>query len=268
MVKFIIVVLLSITGSDGFSATCQGNDKHADICKLPEAPGTRCAKFEHFRNYCDNTTDGCNKRCYGFVPSGHWYPLADNSQAPRWRCRCGCVAESMEFEAIDGIITAKELVERRNSNLQIASWDYLGSRELTFRPIDTVVWAKEDQGVFIALKGSRHLILSKSHPVVVSGRAGEVLGLKKASELAVKDLLLTDSGQSVEIENVTVASYGLDMVNFNVTSSKPSQRFIAVNGIMTGDLAWQETIHQSGSRKWFRADILKAIEDRKEKRND
>lgn len=261
MVKWIFAFLFLVIGTQSFSATCQGEDTKAAICKLPEAPGTRCAKFEHFRNYCDNSTDGCNKKCYGFVPSGHWYPLADNTQAPRWRCRCGCVGESMEFESINGIITAKELVEKRNSSLQIASWDDVGARQFSFRDIDTVVWAKEDEAIVVFLKRHRSLILSHAHPVVLAGRMGEVLGLKKASELTKDDLLLSDAGEAIEIEKVMITPYGRDMINFNIVSRNPSQRFIAVNGVMTGDLAWQETLHQAGSRKWFRADIIKAIED-------
>jgi hypothetical protein len=31
------------------------------------------------------------------------------------------------------------------------------------------------------------------------------------------------------------------------------------DGVLTGDHGWQETLHQHGSRQWFRHDILQAI---------
>jgi hypothetical protein len=102
------------------------------------------------------------------------------------------------------------------------------------------------------------LLFSDAHPVVLIDESGRLAQMKKASELLPGDPL-SNAGRVDEVVAISQVPYEGHMMNFSVTSPDPTNRIIVADGVLTGDHGWQETLHQHGSRQWFRHDILQAI---------
>ncbi len=262
--NIIACVLIVSLAPVSYGVTCTPGDDTADVCKLEVIEGTRCVSVEFFKDYCNNNTDGCDGTCTGFVPPGHWYPLVDDSKKPRWRCRCGCFADMMRFDAADGEITAAEIIKMKGSNILLASLDSFEKPYLfTYREIKDVMHSKEANAYYITTQSGRTLVLSAAHPVVLGDSEGHLVEMKKAKDLKEGERLIAVDGWSDQIVGISLNQYGREMMNFNISTDDPSNRIVSTNGILTGDLGWQETLHRNGSRQWFRHDILKAIKQYK-----
>lgn len=248
------------------AVTCTGNDV-SYICDLKPVTGGRCASLYYFRLYCDNSTSGCNGKCFGETTSGHWFDMSrlniDGKAQPRWRCRCGCFAEETVFQS-DYDFSGREIIIADDIVRRVSSFDDISLQTTTYRPINSVVYgAGKEKAVEITTLEERRLILSRAHPVVISDTAGRMVAIKKAETLQVDDLLLASDGRSDKVIQIRDIDYHGKMVNFNVQSNDPAHHLLLAADLVMGDLAWQERLSSVESRIMYRNAILQALMEAK-----
>lgn len=266
-VKVLTLLLLAFVYNTASATTCNkaANDWVAPICNLTESPGTRCSKSINFKSFCNNATVGCAEigGCFGFTPPGHWYPLVDNNQVPRWRCRCGCFADNTVFSGLSKV-TGKDIIRTKGKGILIEGADKVDFATSSYFEINGVSHAPDKESYFI-YAGDREIILSDSHPVVVVNEKAEITSVKAAENIAEGDLLLSEEGRPLKVERIEIKKYdGGELMNFNVKSQRPENHFVVANGLWMGDAAWQEVIHAHASKVLLREDILKYLENQNE----
>jgi len=266
--KRYLVALIYVLFFNGYlyAIQCIEGDFDEMLCSLPVLPGTRCQDAKWFRIYCNKSTDGCrgvNGGCIGMTPPGHWYPLVEGGY-PRWRCRCGCFGEETTFLTSSGKINGKYLydnfIKKENKITRIKSLDNLNHITISNREFNSLMFSSQDEGISIMTEKGREIILSHSHPVVVSSEEGSIQLMKRAQDIEKGDYLLDFEGITDRVQSKNVVSYGKNMINFNIKSMNGANHIISANELLMGDLGWQETLNSFGSRILYRTEILKFIE--------
>lgn len=258
--RVILLLAAIVVGASPLSAiTCVGNDV-SEICDLPIADGSRCNSRIFSEVYCGDNAD-CGDNCFGVTPSGHWFDMsrldADGVPQPRWRCRCGCLAEETVFEGLVDV-TGTDIVTSKDG--MIASLDALDSRSASYRPINGITYgAEQELAINITTVGGRTMTLSRAHPVVIADEQGQIVAVKQAEALQVGELLLAADGRSDRLVQVSEQPYRGKMVNFNIQSVKPVNHLLFANDLLVGDLAWQERLSSVQSRILYRQEILQAL---------
>lgn len=260
MLVVLVVLSALFVGASPLSAiTCTGNDV-SEICDLPIAEGSRCNSQIFSEVYCGDTPD-CGNNCFGVTPSGHWFDMsrldADGVPQPRWRCRCGCLAEETVFEGLTDV-TGTDIVTAKGG--VIASLDEIGNQSTSYRPINGITYgAEQELAITITTVAGRTVTLSRAHPVVTVAEQGLIIAVKQAENLQEGELLLATDGQSDRIVQLREQPYTGKMVNFNVQSSEAVNHLLFANDLLVGDLAWQERLTSVQSRILYRQEILQAL---------
>lgn len=260
LVSGIMLVLALLVGGSPLAAiTCVGNDV-SEICDLPIAEGNRCNSQIFSEVYCGDNAD-CGDNCFGVTPSGHWFDMsrldADGVPQPRWRCRCGCLAEETVFEGLTDV-TGSEIVAKKAG--MVASLDTIDSQATSYRAINGITYgAEQELAIKITTVGGRTMILSRAHPVVIVNEQGKIVAVKQAETLQRGELLLATDGQSDRIVQLQEQPYTGKMVNFNVQSDSAVNHLLFANELLVGDLAWQERLTSVQSRILYRQEILQAL---------
>lgn len=268
MKKILLLILFHVIATEAFATTCTKPNDWADrICNLEISPGTRCANVEFFASYCNDDTVGCDTiagGCFGFTPPGHWYAIPDGvNKPPRWRCRCGCFAESTIFAGLENA-TGKQLIETDGLNFLIEGADDRNFNSTSYFEINGISNAPDKESYFIKTASNREVILSDSHPVVVVNDDSKIIAVKAAENLSVGEFLLNADREAEKIVDIQVKKYQGNLMNFNVKSTRPENHFVLANNLWMGDQAWQETINSHSSRILYRLEILKILEARDE----
>lgn len=260
LVSGVILIFSLFVGASPLSAiTCVGNDV-SEICDLPIAEGSRCNSQIFSEVYCGDTAD-CGDNCFGVTPSGHWFDMsrldADGVPQPRWRCRCGCLAEETVFAGLTDV-TGTEIVANKGG--VIASLDALDSQSTSYRAINGITYgAEQELAIKLTTIAGRTMVLSRAHPVVIVDEQGQIIAVKQAETLQEGELLLATDGQSDRIVQLQQQPYTGKMVNFNVQSTEAVNHLLFANDLLVGDLAWQERLTSVQSRILYRQEILQAM---------
>lgn len=259
LVVLMVLSVLFIGASPLSAITCAGNDV-SEICDLPIAEGSRCNSRIFSEVYCGDTAD-CGDNCFGVTPSGHWFDMsrldADGVPQPRWRCRCGCLAEETVFEGLTDV-TGTDIVAAKGG--VIASVDEIDNQSTSYRPINGITYgAEQELAITITTVAGRTMTLSRAHPVVIADEQGQIVAIKQAETLQKGELLLATDGQSDRIVQLQEHPYTGKMVNFNVQSTEAVNHLLFANELLVGDLAWQERLTSVQSRILYRQEILQTL---------
>lgn len=260
--KVALLCLVSTSSLQAYAVTCTSGDM-GPLCNLPEIEGTRCATASFFAFYCTNQTAGCETvpgGCFGSTPPGHWYPIADATQVPRWKCRCGCGAEETVFDGPIALTGSDLIRNSEASGIFLSSVDDYSSPNMSPREINGIMYGPEKEGAYrITTAAGRVVTLSASHPVPTVTDSGELVAMKQAQILKSGEFVQDTIGMSDEITRIERIAYAGRMVNFNVVSSDAAHHIVVANGLRIGDRAWQERLHSVESRMLYRAEILKSL---------
>jgi hypothetical protein len=271
---FMTTFSLSLTG---YAVTCTTGVSWDDrLCGLPDYPGTRCANAEFFRNYCAPGTAGCEEPaivamggCIGFTPSSHWYPILGADGLPKWKCRCGCFASETVFTRETGdTVTGKDVMlvqgKEQNSSFTVSSLDAIDTTTFTDREINSVRYGPEKNPALVfKTKSGRSVMVSASHPMVISDQNGKLSAMKAAEEIKAGEYLIAKDGEADEVTSIEKVQDQGQMVNFNVASDEIAHHIVEANGLLTGDQGWQDQLNNNSSRMLWRNDILKYLAARK-----
>ena len=242
-----------------------GEDWHK-LCDLPEAPYTRCVISGNNNTsmfICNNETEGCAAigGCFGDVPPGSWYPVSENQIA--YKCRCGCFAKETVFIGPDGQESkGQSLIDAgEKEGFSLTTIDSLSQPwNQSARDINGLTFGPSKELSFrFTTQGGRSVILSPAHPVLVALADGTPHEMKKASEVSKDDFLLGADGSPDQISKIEQIDYKGLMMNFNVKSKDPSHHIVPANGLLLGDVAWQERLSAKESRVLLRAQIASEL---------
>jgi hypothetical protein len=163
-------------------------------------------------------------------------------------CPCGCFAEDTRIEigSADSAevesITSRELFENRNDARLAALEDeaHLAAPKLVSRGIRSATHGDEAQPlVRIELTDGRVLRLTEKHPVLREN--GEMI---TARELTRGDRLVNRDGGIAGIREIGREPYRGQVFNFETNGTTPESHVIVAEGILVGDLAWQNSLEQ------------------------
>jgi hypothetical protein len=259
-----------LAASHAKATTCiQPGDWVPELCSLTVAAETRCALFRDnlvARNACAPQTDGCAAigGCFGFVPPSHWWPLNDGGETKR--CVCGCFAEETSFLGELGPITGSDLISQAGSDLSYVGPRIYGlespdGKSLASFEINGIVHGPETKPIYTLKTASgKTVALSDQHPVLIVTEEGAFVAVKAIAKVKSGEFVLTDTGETDEVINITTSIYPGKMVNFNVMSENPLHHFVAAGGLILGDNAWQQRLASFEARIIQRADLLIALQ--------
>jgi hypothetical protein len=157
-------------------------------------------------------------------------------------CKEGC------FEANTQLLTLGTNAQRlEKSARDITKEDRLAGLSATSgltepilesRTISSIVHGPESIEMFrFTLGNGRSLQVTQHHGMVLDD--GRML---EAKDVDIGDHFVDVNGQSVEVKAITRASTTHDVYNFQVDVPSPQEHIVVAEGVLVGDLAWQNEL--------------------------
>jgi len=209
---------------------CKG-DISAEVCKMGQnrAYQESCISYEEWKTGQQQSK----------------MPICVGTKFLGW-CMCGCFHPDTEILSyVDTTSPASyvpiRLISEAPKNFQVYGWAR-GSKILA--PIARKVGIKgmtngpEDKPL-VVIKTDRmpELSVTTEHPVLLS--TGEMVAAKT---LKVGQQLVDQSGKLIQITQIENKMTDLDVVNLMTDSADMISHLVVAQGIMTGDLAWQNSM--------------------------
>jgi hypothetical protein len=228
--------------------------KEADkICKLKTAKeiGDPVAKAR-----CLNSqNDICQNRKGEFgpndVPNGAWYYVATGSvEYPRARCECGCFPAETRILTAEGYMPIADLlaaVSQEDHRLIIPTPEGLNPSPMLDASFFTV--GDESQPLIrIVAENGRSITLTEIHPVPIW--TGTEQAMVQAVSLYTGDTIYNADGSHVRIAKIERLSNKapIKVYNVNTKAEGGDNHTLIAEGLMIGDLAWQNQLALRSSR--------------------
>lgn len=163
-------------------------------------------------------------------------------------CPCGCFAPDTLISVLNGKSGAEEDVMAKvlydlSSAYQLNSLDSsstLNAPQFVGRGIANATAGDESQPlVRIETNDGRVLRITEKHPVVKS--SGEMV---TARELTAGDQLVDESGHTVSIAKLSREAFQGQVYNFETNGKSLAAHIIVAEGVLVGDLAWQNSLEE------------------------
>jgi hypothetical protein len=169
-----------------------------------------------------------------------YYPVIDRNDVVQAVCRCGCFAEDTAILAAAGWtpvqdLTAGALVESY-AGLESAPEEPLPLAPL---PLASVLSGDESQALYVFELANGHTLrLTRHHAVVLAD--GRIVA---AHDVGPDDALMDyATGAPVRILAIGRQPAQGRVFNFEVAASESSGHIVVAEGVLVGDLAWQNQL--------------------------
>jgi hypothetical protein len=176
-----------------------------------------------------------------FLEKGGYYPLPNLATgAVGAVCKCGCFDASTEIYTYEmGVIPVSELLVGDSVN-QLSNAATLNAIELQPAPIELVLSGEEKTDMYqFKLDNGVLLKLTQHHGVLLS--SGQMIAAK---DVTLKDQLVDENGYFISIQSIDLIAPSKRVYNFEVQGDTKKQHIISAEGILVGDVAWQNQYAQ------------------------
>jgi hypothetical protein len=183
---------------------------------------------------------------YDWARANGFYPVIDRNDVVQAVCRCGCFAEDTAILGAAGWVPVQEL-ER---DALVASYDAANDAAaeqaeagvaLTPRPLASVISGPEAQDLYVFVLANGHeLKLTQHHAVALSdGR------MVAARDVGPQDAFLDyQTGRPVGVLAIERRPASGTVYNFEVAADDASAHVVVAEGVLVGDLAWQNQLYR------------------------
>ena len=225
--------------------------------------------LKEFKKYALNGINRCTKaiktqKCERFLstalkqnlitkPTFDWgkktahYPVVVEGEVMAV-CKCGCLAKGTMIQTIDDKIPIEKISLDHQvkfltsiSENKALNFDYHQPKATVFDMSPTGPLIR------IYLEDHQSLVVTQNHGMLTS--KGK---MKYAKDLKVGEYLLHQYGDAIKIQKVEKLKNKIPVYNIEVNSEQYEQKFIVANGIVVGDLSWQNQneylLHQMNLR--------------------
>ncbi|AKQ67126.1 putative cell surface protein [Myxococcus hansupus] len=179
---------------------------------------------------------------YSWGMSTGFYPVVDRHNQIGAVCKCGCFEADTQIltQDADGFrvwLSAKSV----RSTTELISLDEttnLTTPGFLTRNIVAMSQGKESPSLFVfTLDNGRQLKVTQNHGMLLSN--GRVV---EAKTVRVGDEFVGLEGEIVTVRNLTFEHTAFDVYNFEVNAEDKAGHFLAAEGVLVGDLAWQNQL--------------------------
>lgn len=175
---------------------------------------------------------------------GGWPRCTPDLEMYDW-CLCGCFHPDTRILVLDAngkqaYVAIREIVKNIHAyRLVVAkSIAFTGRQEITSVAIAEFTQGPEDKELItIDMRDGNRLRVTTQHGVLLSDRRMVV-----AEELRIGDRLMSDAGTEVEIQNLTRETISEDVINLRALGDSLSSHVIFAEGMMVGDVEWQNDL--------------------------
>lgn len=223
----------------------------------PNSPGMTSEDFEKLAVKPDRcvdpkTGDDCTKeldyalekqlispRAAIWAKEKGWYPVINRNNQISAVCKCGCFDASVKILVnIGSEFSERNASEIREKDFVVSLEGSTQLSELSAKsvPVDIVVKGKESRNLIaFKMENSRTLTVTENHRIVVEN------GTVKAA----KDIIQSDkfieypSGKTVSIKEISQVTASGEVYNFELKSIEKTGHIVVAEGLLVGDLAWQ-----------------------------
>jgi hypothetical protein len=220
----------------------------ATFQRLAVVNSNRCAGGINWRE-CTTELDYARSKqlitleAYTWGLANGYYPAVTRTDKIAAVCKCGCFEASSRIliESPNGTTTqwvyAKD-VKEDSKLVALNELSELSQPGLTSKPIKALTHGQELPALYVfSLSNGRQLKVTQNHGMLLSdGRVVEAKTLSVGAEFVGLD------GSIVRVNNISFERTEHDVFNFEVDSQDKSGHFIAAEGVLVGDLAWQNQL--------------------------
>ncbi|WP_039911795.1 Hint domain-containing protein [Cellvibrio mixtus] len=259
---FVLSVLLALVTNFAVAQTDPGRLKDATLasrCAASTLTQAQCAQYRQIAYYgytspiTGATVPGCityNEYLYAgansIAPICSQFPDAAGNYPLIAVCTCGCFAEGTEVSVFDKntgasrIANIENIVKNPLAFSAAAATDNSTLSALVFesRDIKKVTFGPEEKPlVLITTESGKHIGLSTEHGVLLSN--GTIV---KAKTLNTGDLLVLENGTADPIVDIATGEKDKTVFNFLTNSTTENGHLIVAEGLVVGDLYWQNIL--------------------------
>lgn len=229
--KPLLVVALWLSG---------GTPVIADVARCNDQASANCAPLRQAA-----VAQGCITQAQANeMAAANQIPLCVGSTS-MGTCKCGCFAPNTRLgiwsESLEDL-TAESLYGRNLSPelMSLTADARLSRPEFEGRVIADKSHGKEERYlVRFELANGNTLRVTEGHPILLA--SGQ---MKTAREITLGDKLIDASGKEMGLANVTREAYQGNVYNFQTNGQALSQHVLIADGVLVGDLAWQNAMHE------------------------
>ncbi len=168
-----------------------------------------------------------------------YYPIINRHGEIDSICKCGCFAADTLIKTATGDIAVNQL-SAKDQVITLSSAARM--TDLSFQDSlikSTTSGAEASLLYHFTLSNASALKLTQHHGVLLSnGR------MTTAKELTIKDELVTATGEFVQIDRIERIKADGAVYNFEVKNDLPVEHIVIANGILVGEVAWQNQYTQ------------------------
>lgn len=180
---------------------------------------------------------------YNWGMANGYYPAVTRNDDIAAICKCGCFeANSLILiespnRAMNKWIPAKD-VKADSRLVALEEMSRLSHPGLVSKPIKALTHGEELPALYVfSLSNGRQLKVTQNHGMLLSdGRVVEAKTLSAGAEFVGLD------GSIVRVKNISFERTQREVFNFEVDAQDRSGHFIAAEGVLVGDLAWQNQL--------------------------
>ena len=229
--KKLMVVALWLSG---------GTPVMADVARCNDQASANCAPLRQAA-----VAQGCISEAQAnAMAAANQIPLCVGSTV-MGTCKCGCFApdtllgvwseslDEVSAQALYGKVQLPPL-------MSLTAEARLSRPEFEGRVIADKSHGQEERYlVRLEIANGRTLRVTEGHPILLS--SGQ---MKSAREITQGDKLLDSSGRELSLSSVEREAYKGDVYNFETAGKALNQHVLVAEGILVGDLAWQNAMHE------------------------
>jgi hypothetical protein len=161
-----------------------------------------------------------------------FYPVVDRNNVIQAVCKCGCFAADTAISTPSGEVMAGAVV----AGMEVQA--YAGPGELTPRMVTSTTSGAEHAELYaFTLSSGRTLRVTQNHPLVVGD--GRMLA---ARDVSLRDGLLAADGTVATIVAIVREPASTLVHNFGVEAADASGHVVVAEGVLVGDLIWQNQL--------------------------
>ena len=178
------------------------------------------------------------RRAYDWAQANGYYPVINRHGLINAICKCGCFEAETQISArINGVtlnVAAKDISKAH----QLLALDSDASRQAlhqSYYPVQSLTKGPEYADLYqFELSNGKALTVSQHHGMVVN--EGRVVAAK---DVTAQDHFIAASGEVVTISAISRLPATADVVNFETDGPDAVNHIIVAEGVLVGDLSWQ-----------------------------
>ncbi len=209
-----------------------------DRTRCIELSAEKCATYNKNAYY---TTKVLSYSAYNWLETNGFCAIAIGDELTAI-CPKGCFEGATELmtltpEGLEGTTLARDISEL-DTLAGLTSSSSLTKPELTSRSIRHITQGPEASPLYVfSLENGRELAVTQHHGMVLAD--GRVI---EAQDVESGDLFVDIDGNNIKVQEISRRYTDEDVYNFRVNANDAQGHIIVAEGILVGDLSWQNEL--------------------------